>query len=377
MATNLLVLNIIDNLAMGGTQSLALRTMRHLDRLDVSVQCCVLGAEDRTYDWDWLPDRTIFLNHPADYRKPNHLVGLRSLLKKEIASSKPDLLHSWLWTSDFFTALANSSGKLPHLSHVVDRRTWLESSLLRHRLRRWMTQFAFRRSNTKFLAVSQSAREFAISNLKIPAQDIELVLNSIDVDDFSNSRESDFLSGRSKTLTLGMASRLAPEKGHSVMIDAMADLRKKGVDVKLMVTGSGSYLNELELQVKRLNLGDCIEFVGVVESVKAFLENIDFFLVPSVDSEGLPTSILEAMAAGRLVIASDIGGAKEAIADGQEGILVPARDSKSLAAAIADLSANQTKVREMTDAASVRVTTHFSMQSMTRQVAYKYEEMTR
>ena len=107
----------------------------------------------------------------------------------------------------------------------------------------------------------------------------------------------------------------------------------------------------------------------------AFLAGIDIFLVPSIDSEGLPTTILEAMAAGRIVVATDVGGAAEAIVDQKSGVIVQPRDARSIADAIAKISVNRDSASLMARNARLAVTEKFSMPQMIQTIERVYAKV--
>lgn len=398
-----MILHITDNLALGGTASLLLRTLCGLQERGCEVQLCVLGSQSRNYDWEWVPERITYLDLPGDYRRPDQLWQMVRQLRALVRRERPQLLHSWLWLSDYVTALANAPLRLPHVSHIVDRRTWQESRHWKHRFRRWATRRAFTKVGTRFLAVSQAARQFALDTLGLDPQRCDVAWNSIDVEQFTDVPAARFLVASEEgdrcgkwgqepfvpstlravpakgscphfPLVLGMASRLAPEKGHRYMLDALAQLRQAGRPVRLLMTGGGPYQAELLEYARRLGVNDVAEFVGCVDSVKEFLQCIDVFVVPSIDSEGLPTTILEAMAAGRLVLATNVGGAAEAIDHGVSGLIVPPRDPAALAHAIEQIWTDRPAARSMVAAARTRVHEQFSMNSMLDVILEMYRQ---
>lgn len=135
--------------------------------------------------------------------------------------------------------------------------------------------------------------------------------------------------------TLLFIGRLAEKKGIPVLLDALSRL---DASVRLVIAGTGPEEAALRAQVVRLGLIDRVEFAGFVTGAAkdALIAAADVVVVPSVvtpsgDAEGLPVVVLEAMAAGRLCVATDASGAGDVITDGENGFLVPARDSEALA----------------------------------------------
>jgi glycosyltransferase involved in cell wall biosynthesis len=367
------ILNVIDNLAPGGTQNLALRTMQDFRQRGAEVGFLVLGHSARTQTIHWKPDYLEYLEHPADYRKPWQLWSLVRRLRKQIEQFQPTILHSWLWTSDYVTAKANGSHQYLHMSHIVDRRNWLESPLLRHRIRRWATQRAFRKSSTQFFAVSDSAKQFAVRNLGLSSERITVALNSIDPLEFGPTGQSGFLSGRRKELVVGIASRLEPEKGHRFLLLAIQAMRKEGLRIRLVIAGQGGNRKELENLVRELGIEDGVDFLGFVDSVPSFLANIDVFAVPSIDSEGLPTTILEAMACQRLVVVSDVGGATEAVIHQKTGYVVPPGDVNSLASVLRQIFLTPHQSAQIVHEARSFILERFTVAHMCKTIATTYQ----
>lgn len=370
------ILNVIDNLKLGGTQNLAARTWRGLSGCDFEPAVCVLVNSENETTWDDLPESVFRLDCHGDYRKPGAISRWSSQLTRLIDEYQPDLLHSWLWLSDVVTAGAAARTNLPHLVHVVDRRAWQESTRWKHRYRKWMTQRLFRNAGSQFVAVSQAAADYAVEGLNLRPELMDVAWNSINPDPFLQIPDSNAWA-TDRPLHLGIAARIEREKGHIHLLEAVRSLQSRGVPVRLAITGDGAQRASLEAFVSEHNLSDVVQFVGWVHSVEAFLADIDMFIVPSISSEGLPTTILEAMAAGRLVVASDIGGAAEAITSGTDGIIVPAANPTVLADAIANLSHDRQAAAKMTDRGRRRICDQFSMGVMMDKITSTYASMIR
>ncbi|WP_447005114.1 glycosyltransferase family 4 protein [Saccharothrix isguenensis] len=129
--------------------------------------------------------------------------------------------------------------------------------------------------------------------------------------------------------------RLINGKGVGDLLTATADLRRRGVLLRLRLCGDGPAAADLRAQATRLGLADHVEFLGAVDHATALREMAacTVFVNPSW-TEGLPTTVLEAAAIGRAIVATDVGGTAEIIDDGVTGSLVPARDPRALAAAL-------------------------------------------
>jgi glycosyltransferase involved in cell wall biosynthesis len=363
------VLHVIDRLTIGGTQNLLIRSLGELERRGVSAHVCVLACREQTDDCYCERTQATYLNFPGDYRHPRVLMQCVRRLKRVIDDLQPDIVHSYLWVSDVVAALACRSGAAVHVSHIVDRRDWQASNRLVHRLRRWFSRRAFRQAGTRFIAVSEAARDFACQHMAYARKNVTVAANGIDWDEFATPARR---AEPARPLILGAASRLAEEKGHRFLIEAVARLVKRGCDIRLVVTGEGPLRSELESLVAKWNLTQHVEFVGWVTSVRDFYQSVDVFLVPSINAEGLPTTILEAMASGCVVVATDIGGAAEAIRDGVDGCLVPPRSVDALVACITRLTRDRQAMRQMAESARRRIQAEFTTQRMVDLIVQTY-----
>ncbi len=364
------VLHVIDRLSLGGTPNLLMRSVKELSRRGVQSQVCVLTSEQQTDDEYRQQVEPIYLGFEGEYRNPWALSQCVRRLRTVIDDVRPDVVHSYLWVSDYVSALANHRRGAAHISHVVDRRDWQASDRLVHRLRRWATRRAFRRAGTRFVAVSQAAKEFACQHMDYAPDNVAVAANGIDCEQFAGRSDR---TGSDGPLMLGTAGRLAEEKGHRFLIDAMALLVERGGDVRLKVTGEGPLRDELASLVKRRGLTQHVEFVGWVPDVGEFYQAIDLFVVPSVTAEGLPTTILEAMASGCVVVASDVGGAGEAIRDSVDGHLVPAGDARALSDRIEPLLNDAGSLSRMAASARTRVRDHFTTERMVDVIGETYQ----
>ena len=133
-----------------------------------------------------------------------------------------------------------------------------------------------------------------------------------------------------------MAGRLEEQKGHDLLFEALSTVLRQGLDFTLVVAGEGSRRSWLEQQALSLRLAPRVQFVGQVEDVGSLLAAADAVLLPS-RWEGLPLVLLEAMARGRPIVASAVGGVPDVIQDGVNGTLVPPGDAAALAVALEQL----------------------------------------
>ncbi len=146
------------------------------------------------------------------------------------------------------------------------------------------------------------------------------------------------------------AGRLHPKKGFDTLIRAVGKLRSYGLDVTCKIAGEGDERSKLEALIAELDLDDMVSLVGWTADVSGFLATGDLFAFPS-HQEGFPLTLLEAMAVGLPVVATEIDGPLEILKDGRTGRLTPDDDPDRLAEALAEVIADPAAARAMGQAA--------------------------
>jgi glycosyltransferase involved in cell wall biosynthesis len=174
---------------------------------------------------------------------------------------------------------------------------------------------------------------------------------------------------------------LTPQKGHEHLIDAAGLLDGRGVEnVPVRLIGAPSeahpeYVQGLRDHAAALNRkGTDVSSTDPGSDVPLLVQGVDVFVLASVGrSEGMPTAILEAMVAGKPVVATDVGAVRELVADGETGILVPPADPVALADAIGELVSDEEKRQRMGEAGRSRALREFSLGELARRHAGAYD----
>jgi glycosyltransferase involved in cell wall biosynthesis len=163
-----------------------------------------------------------------------------------------------------------------------------------------------------------------------------------------------------------------------VLLESMAELRRWGHNVKLLAVGpfeTPEYEAKIRDLVSKLKLTDAIEWTGFTRDVPAQLTRMDLFVLPSLFGEGLPMVVLEAMAAGVPVVATDVEGVTEAVRDGIDGVIARPADPDHLAGAMLRIISGNLNWEELRRSAYRRWQSRFSDVSMAQQVATVYREV--
>jgi glycosyltransferase involved in cell wall biosynthesis len=176
---------------------------------------------------------------------------------------------------------------------------------------------------------------------------------------------------------LGIVAHILPHKGYDDLVQALALLLEKLPTVKCLIVGRAPrkrYLQRLLQRAERLSVRDRLIMAGFQEDVVPFLHTMDVFVLPS-RTEGFPMTILEAMAAGRPVVATAVGGIPEIVRDGETGFLTPPGDPGRLAEAFLQLLEAPTLATAMGEAGRKRVESHFTLESEARQITTVYHQL--
>lgn len=183
---------------------------------------------------------------------------------------------------------------------------------------------------------------------------------------------------------VGVVTRITPEKGIHFLVRAMAELKKTfidaSVDVKLLIVGGAyfqkdhDYMASLKQEIADLGVADSVIFTGFLSDTRVVTTLLDIVLVPSIISEACPRTIIEAMAVGKPVIATPLGGSKELVTP-ETGILVPPENAEAIASAITKLATNREQLTEMGKAARQRAEQLFSSKKNTALTESVYIEL--
>jgi glycosyltransferase involved in cell wall biosynthesis len=173
---------------------------------------------------------------------------------------------------------------------------------------------------------------------------------------------------------VGNVAALVPHKGQRHLIEAAAIVVQQVPDARFVIAGEGELRAQLERQIKDRRLEKHVFLLGFRPDVLSVHKAFDIFVMSSI-TEGLGTSLLDAMACGKPIVATTAGGMPEVVADGETGILVPPRDDETLAAAIVKLLTHERLRDSMGAAGGRRVRERFSSERMVQDTLTLYERV--
>jgi glycosyltransferase involved in cell wall biosynthesis len=216
-----------------------------------------------------------------------------------------------------------------------------------------------------YIAISQKIKEVLVSD-GIAAERIFVVYSGIDPDRFraesSKALFSEFSIEEDEKVVINVA-HLAGHKGQKYLVRAIPAVLERFPRTRFFIVGGGELMEELKALAVSLGLGDELVFTGFREDVGAFYRLADLFVMSSVE-EGLGTAVLDALAVGKPVVATHSGGIPEMITNGENGLLVPAKNPSALADAISEMLAEPDNAAQMAARGPELVKTRFSIEAM-------------
>jgi glycosyltransferase involved in cell wall biosynthesis len=221
------------------------------------------------------------------------------------------------------------------------------------------------------VCVSDSVRDAIPADLRLERIERRVVLPGVCIPDESTIQP---ILPDDREPVIGMAGPLEILKGGSFFLRACHRVIEKGHDIRVVITGSGPEERNLRRLATSLELGERLTFVDDGAEMRAYLSAIDIFCLPSLQ-QGLGVMMLEAMALGRPVIASGVGGILSVISDSSTGLIVPPSDSRAIAEKILTLLEDKNYARQIAAAGRQLVETHFSIKRSVDEMIALYQEV--
>ncbi len=281
---------------------------------------------------------------------------------KSIKKDRPDVVHTQLGGDIYGILAARLCGVKRIISTEVN--TNIKESFLYNFVKRFSLRFA-----SHVVAVSSAVAEDALKRYRLDPGKLEVIYNGIDLGKFSAGIQAQ-VSGQK--IILGSIGRLEEQKGYRYLIKALALLKHQNIEMR--IAGNGSLREELQKQVDELALSEKIKFVGLVDSSK-FLKEIDIFVLPSL-WEGMGIVLAEAMASGKLIVASEVGGIKEVL-NNNFAFFAEAGNEESLMAALDEACAmfNSPQALSMRKAAQTEALKRFDINKIASDYQKLYENL--
>lgn len=322
-----------------------------------------------------LPVHDLRLPRRAD-RSPLGLLVAAWHLRRHCLDHEVDVVDSCLFEADLVARVALVGTGVRHVVHLVN--TPYDPMALRfgaHRSR-WRLPMIKKVDaltaplTDSFVAITRAVGDAARRDLGVPASKVVVIERGVELSRFPELPPPVHVDGALRLLAVG---RLAPQKGHVTAIRAVAEARRRGVDVRLSVVGEGPIAGELRDEVTRLDLDGAVELLGRRTDIRELHASHDAFCFPSL-WEGQGNALLEAMACGRAALASDIPVLREVLGDA--GRFAPPGDERAFADGMVELSALGAEGRaELGRRARRRVEEHYDAEQKVQRLVEHYRSV--
>jgi glycosyltransferase involved in cell wall biosynthesis len=324
------VVQVLYSLEIGGAEKLAITIGAHLDRKRFRPAICALDRDG------------VLSEELVRYGIPYHVLwrkgieaGVLARLYRCFRQERARVVHTHQFPQLLFSCLpARAYGaRIVHTEHEFY--TYRDSARAR-RLFKPLLRFC-----SALTVVGPEIARYYIEELGVPPQRIQVIANAVDTAQFKlPGREARSRLGlAAEDLVFGIVGRLEREKDHRTLLYAFRRLADQRLATRLLIVGEGSLRRELEDCARTLGLERSVIFLGARSDIPDVLAALDVFVLSSVH-EGVPLSVVEAMGAGKPVIATDVGGLRLLVKPSINGLLVPPSDPVAFEAAMRELAAN-------------------------------------
>lgn len=365
------ICHVIHALGVGGAEVLVDQMMR---RMSDEFRCVVAVLDDIGQIGEQLRRDGFVVEHLR--RQPgidrNCARRLRDFADREGAV----ILHAHQYTP-FFQAMLSRGlrGSRPvvfteHGRHFPDlpsrKRMIVNRLLLRHQ--------------DRLIGCGEAVRQALISNEGLPAGRVEVIYNGADLknlakpSDSARQRIRDEFGFSGSDFVAVLVARLHELKDHQTALKAIDLARLQIPNIKLLLVGDGDQRGVIEQTICEFDLGNFVRLAGTRNDVADLLAASDVFLMSSI-SEGIPLTVIEAMAARRAIVSTAVGGLPELVQHGVTGLLAPSRDDAGLAKLLIELYRYPEKRERMTEAAAHRAEALFSLDRMLQSYRNVYHDL--
>jgi sugar transferase (PEP-CTERM/EpsH1 system associated) len=355
------VMHLVHRLTFAGMEAGVLKLANGFDRAVVHPSICSCCPADFIKE-RLRSDVALFEMN----RRAGNDIGFVMKLARLLRTERPDILHTHAWGTLVEGVVAARLASVPIIVHG-------EHGTLQTSRRAILAQRFLWKRVDQVLSVSSRLTEQMAATIGFPADRIQTIRNGVDAVRFTPDRRT---RARAQfgfapaDLVIGTVGRLEPVKGQRSFITALAAMSGRGQAFTAIIVGDGALREELGRQAADLGVDRMLRFLGKRLDVEDVMACLDVFVLSST-SEGLSNTILEAMASGVPVIATQVGGAAELVADGVTGLLVPPAAPEALSRAMSALAGDRDRRLSMGRAGRARAVAEFSLAAMIR----SYEDL--
>jgi glycosyltransferase involved in cell wall biosynthesis len=298
-----------------------------------------------------------------------HNLGAWVRLRRLLGAGAVDILNTHSSLDSWVGTLAWRSLRTRPL---LIRTRHLSTHVKNNRATRWLYQ-----TPAAIITTGQVTKELLMQRLGVPARRIFSIPTGVELSEFAPQEKSRELLAQLKipadAFIFGCVAVLRSWKGHLYLLEAFQELMQGGARAFLILVGEGPYRPVIEEKIDQLGLQHWVHLPGFRDQVEPWFALMDVFVLASYANEGVPQSLLQALAMARPVVGTTVGGIPEVIVEGDTGLLVPPRDAQGLARAMGRLLADVDLRQELGRRGRQLVVERFSMEQMAAEIEAVYE----
>lgn len=347
------VAHVINSMGLGGVPPVVYHLLRRLpaERYDFYLYVLTRSSDHqdvRGVQVERFRELGVPVCFPERDRKNFHVVAE---LCQWIMRDQIDILHTHSYKPNVFGRLAgvlSNAGALKIIGHYHNRydKKWDRDGTL-------IFEQLLARFSNRLIACSASVRQHVAEEAEIPEEKIELLLNGVDLDRFTARHDPVAIKAElgipSKSKVVGVVGRIAKHKAQDVFIRAARLIKQQGPETVFLIVGAAgdpALLERLRRLTIDLGVDEEVRFVGYVTDMPRIYAALDVLVLPS-RWEGFGLVLAEAMAAGKPIVATRVGGVPEVVVDGETALLTPPSDPAAIAGAVVSLLIDPERAQAM------------------------------
>lgn len=368
------ILFFIDQLSIGGTEKHLIQTLKFMDRSRFEPQVYVLHGR-----YDLLSDIRN-LNVPVKCLDIPNIISFRAMIRlftltREMRRARFDIVLTYLFASNIYGIVAAKLAGIP--TRISTRRELVIWKKLQHRIASRLINLI----TDRILTNSRAVKKTVVQLEKAKRDKIGVVYNGVDINRFDpDNCDGEFrsrLGVKDGDPLIVNVARYRPLKGQKYFVDACANVAKRFPNARFAIVGpvyDKKLISNLHAQSKKLGLEKRLLLMPNWRDTPSLYAGADIVVLSSLE-EGFPNVIIEAMASGKPVVATKVGGNVEAVKNEHTGLLVPPADSEAIAKNICRLLDNKKLAKEMGRHGRERVLAKFQQQTMWHELKRQIEEL--
>ena len=360
------LLHFIQGLEIGGLEIMVVSLLERIDRSQYRPSICCydsLGSLSQGLSEKGIGVHLLKRRPGIDYLYPFKLA-------RYLRKSKIDILHLHNPTALFYGTLAGKIAGIPCIIYTEHGRDFSSSSKVK------IANRILCRMVDKIVVVAECGKRYLVEHEGVNEKKIIKIYNGIDSKKFGTRQEVTLIR-RELGITddqslIGIVARLDPIKNHTCLIRAMKIIATRLPEAVLLIIGDGALRSELESLTAKLQLQNHIKFLGARNNIAELLSVMDVFVLSSL-SEGLSLTLIEACAAARPIVATDVGGNAEIVEHESNGLLVPSDQPEVMAKAILEILNDKGKSKLMGEMGKKKFEEEFTLDVMVKKYKDLYE----